>query len=160
MQYPGSSASLEQDNIAFTDYITLLTLCHSTAEIMTMILHYLLDHVKIYPVFTCDLCITSTHSVPAGSSATLGHTPSTLEISSFLILRAIQLKSVSLFQFISMTQTLWFILMFLSLIWVYLSLRLMDPGEETSLDQVVLREMSIAYPTSSSLLLQLEVPLA
>ena len=37
--------------------------------------------------------------------------------------------------------------------WVYLSLRLIDPEEETSLDQVVLKEMSVAYPTSSSLLL-------
>lgn len=89
MQYPGFSASLEQDCIAFIDYITLLSLCHSAAEIMTMILHYLLHRVQIYPVFTCDFCITSTYSVPAGSYATLGHTPSTLEISSFLFLRAI-----------------------------------------------------------------------
>lgn len=49
MDYPDSSASLEQDNIAFTDYRMLLSLCHSPIEGMTMTFHHLLDHVQIYP---------------------------------------------------------------------------------------------------------------
>lgn len=45
MQYPGSSASLEQGNIAFTDNLTLLSLCHSHVEGMTMTFHHLLKFI-------------------------------------------------------------------------------------------------------------------
>lgn len=76
MWYPGSSATLEQDNIAFTDYTTLLFLCHSSVEGMTMTVHHLLARVQIYPLYICGLWIISTPSTY--SDYLLPHWPHTL----------------------------------------------------------------------------------
>lgn len=52
------SGSSQQDNIAFVDYVTLLSLCHAPVKGVTVTFHHLLDHVQTHPVNTCGLCKT------------------------------------------------------------------------------------------------------